>query len=133
MWLLLLFLGVGENPIYCDKVVLNKNYSDEKSCLEQLIFYEYDYQYKRFNVRSWILVNDKYSNNILSIHTESNGYHTFRFLIEKSILDEDSGMYTTFKKRIVIKTKIFQKTLTNKDPEVLNKKLLEEEDRNPIW
>jgi hypothetical protein len=132
MLLLLLFLGIGENSIYCDKVVLNKNYTDEKTYFEQLIFYEYNYQYKRFDVRSWMLVNDESTNHIISIHSESNGYHTFRFLVEKSVLN-DSGNYTTIRKRIVIKTRIFQKTITNKDPEVLNKQFLEEKDRNPIW
>jgi hypothetical protein len=132
MWLILLFLGIGENSIYCDKVVLNKNYTDEKTYLEQLIFYEYNHQYKRFDVRSWMLVNDKSTNNIISIHSESNGYHTFRFFVEKSVLN-DSGEYITTKKKIVIKTKIFQETITNEDPEVLNKKFLEEKDRNPIW
>jgi len=125
---------IGEAATYCDMVVYDHLYStvngETVHSFDQLIFYEYNHQYKRHHVRNWLFVNGETERDMITVHRKSGGYDIFTFSV--SVFDKSIGK--NIDKKITIKTKIFKETFSmDRDLERENKKLFPEEFRNPIW
>lgn len=127
--LLLLFIGIKDVAIRCDRVVYehyyNTNNEELKLSYRELIFYEKDLVSGKFIVNNWILIEDTVDKkrSIEYIYSKVGDYHFF------NIYDYEK------KKYIKIKTKLYQEitTIGPRDLEQQNRELLKEEYRRRLW
>lgn len=100
-----------------DLIELNHFYNDDGHAYDQIIFYERSPDYRRYHVIAWKLIED---DTLLLPIKQNNIYTVTWFDTEHHVLRR-------------VSSKVFNETWTKVDPERINKKLLEEKDRTPLF
>ena len=99
-----------------DLIELNHFYDDlGRHSYDQIIFYEWAPDYRRYQVVAWFLVE----NNLARMPT----YNHARRIYVVRWYDRDAKAYR------VVQSKMFRETWSQKDPERANKKLIDEKHR----
>lgn len=101
----------------CDLIELNHFYDDlGRHAYDQIIFYEWSPDYRRFHVISWVLI-DSNSGATLSNTKE---WHSVEWRDTENKVNRQ------------LKSKLFRETFSNVDPERANKKLFDEKFRRRL-
>lgn len=99
-----------------DLIELNHRYDDQgRHCYDQVIFYEWSPDYRRYHVVAWCLVDNGLS------RLPAFDHHKERYVV--SWFDRDSGRQRT------IWAPIYRETWSDWDPERANKQLMDEKYR----
>ena len=102
-----------------DLIELNHFYDDlGRHAYDQVIFYEWSPDYRRFHVIAWCLVENDPSR--MPTRNPQNGEYVVRWL------DRDA------KVRREVRSKLYRETWTQVDPERVNKKLFDEKYRTSL-
>ncbi len=113
--LVLFSSGAGRREVFtnCDMIELNHFHDSESGshAYDQYIFYEWSPDYRRHDVVAWCLVDD-------TVPINRNGAWIILWR------DRDFGGLVR-----IMRTQVFKETWTDKDPERINKKLLDEKYR----
>lgn len=121
-----LALGTGE-PLQKNKVVqrvdlveLNHRYDDQgRHCYDQVIFYEWSPDYRRYHVVAWCLVDQGLS------RLPQYDHATDRYVVRW--LDRESNLFRE------IWAPVYRETWSDSDPERANKELMDEKYRVSLF
>jgi hypothetical protein len=118
--ILMLSSGVSSKQVLyetCDLIELNHFYDDlGRHAYDQIIFYEWSPDYRRFHVISWVLFEAD-----LTLTLSSNKeWHSVRWRDRENKVNRE------------LKSKLFRETSSNVDPERANKKLFDEKFRRRL-
>lgn len=114
--LILIFDNSTQKVTTFDRVIYQEYYQDGKHNYNQLIFYNYSPDYKRYHVCGYKLI---YRHELINIYSKTGDFHNFR-------LEENDKVY-------YFKTKIFICVSSEVDLEKENKKVFPEKYRIGIF
>lgn len=108
MIFLLLAFTIGEPLPRCDLIEINHYKPNGHVVFTQVIAWDWDAQYKRWNAQQWGMAREwDRTNNVTTIHTDT--------------------------KTIKVRSKLFRETTTQHDPERDNQTLFPTKYRRAVW